>query len=81
MERMENVTLRLHDELRKAAEKSAVEAHWPLAEELRFALQMHYQKKTQLVTVDILEDRLRVHENEFHHAHIQSSKADIPGLP
>lgn len=74
---MENVTLRLHDDLRKAAEKRAAEAHWSLAEELRFALQMHYQKKTQLVTVNVLEERLRVHEKEFHHTDIQSFVTEV----
>lgn len=68
MERMENVTLRLNEELRKVAEKSAADAHWSLAEELRFVLQMHYQGSSQFVTVDVLQEMFRDHERKFHGA-------------
>lgn len=77
MGRMENVTLRPHDDLRREAEKSAAEANWSLAEELRFALQMHYQKKTRLVTMDILEEWLKAHEREFHHNDTPSSEVEV----
>lgn len=73
---MESVNLLRHDDSRKAAEKSAAEAQWSLAEELMFALQMHYQKKTRLVTVGLLEERLGAHEGEFHNAALPSSPAE-----
>ena len=66
IERMENQTLRIPHDLKEIAEKRAEDSGWSLAEELRYALEIHYQKKTAYVTMAVLEEMLRAHELKFH---------------
>jgi hypothetical protein len=75
-ERMENTNLRIPRDLREIAEKRADEAGWTLTEELRYALELHYQKKTTFVTMAVLEQMLKAHELKFH----QSGVIILPPL-
>ena len=72
MGNLENMTLRLDEKLRQAAEKSAEANGRTLAVEIRSALTSYYKLGTGTVTFKALEERLRKHEELFHGA-----KADL----
>ena len=66
MGNLENMTLRLDEKLRQAAEKSAEANGRTLAVEIRSALTSYYKLGTGTVTFKVLEERLRKHEELFH---------------
>ncbi len=66
MGNLENMTLRLDEKLRQAAEKSAEANGRTLAVEIRSALTSYYKLGTGTVTFKALEERLRKHEELYH---------------